>query len=480
MSSVPSTSPAAAKSPSGRAPVGGDAPSTGTVTGHVDAVIEVDHDWTIRYANRTAGGFLHEAPDTLAGRSLWDVLPAAATVQAAGAEAPLAEQIRRAASGGGPVRLEIQLPERGQWLKIQMDPLDDGLVVILRDVTESRAAKLALERAEARHRAILNAVPDLILWVSPEGLVVDAEPAALPTGHPTASELMGRHLSEALPPKAAGRILQALAAGDDVMPVAIEYSLAHGSFEARVVPAGERGAIVVVRDITERHALERAVLNAGDEERRRIGRDLHDGLASHLTGVAMLASRLARDCRRDRAVEAENLDELAALIREGVRQARLLAHGLNPVMLEQEGICSALHALAESSQIVGDVECSFVGGSTLDRRTAPDGCQEFFPPVEAPVATHLLRIAQEAVHNARRHAEASRITISLGYGWDHLFLGIQDDGRGLPPGTPEGMGMHVMRYRAQLIGARLHIDSRPGGGTTVTCDLPLPAAGRSA
>lgn len=462
---------------------GGAEPATGfssegsILTSLTDAVIAVDTDWAIRYVNRSARKLLENASGGYRGRLLWEVLPPAVAVPVGGKPVALEQLLRRAAASQASVRVEVQIPERGLWLKVQSDTLDDGSVIIVRDVTDSRAAQSALRSAEARHRAILNAVPDLILWVDTDGHVVDAEPAATPNLHPNPSELMGRHLSDTLPAGASTQLLQALAAADEAAPVTTEYSLAQGFFEARLVPAGERGAIIVVRDITERRALEQAVLNAGDEERRRIGRDLHDGLASHLTGVAMLASRLARDCRRDQSIAAEHLDELSELIREGVRQARLLAHGLNPVMLEQKGLCSALHALAESSRIVGDVDCMFAGACSISGSTAPDDCLEHFPQIEAPAATHLLRIAQEAVHNARRHAEPSRVTITLGTGWGHLFIGIKDDGRGMDPETPPGMGMHVMRYRAHLIGATLDIVSSPGTGTTVTCDLPIAALG---
>ncbi len=211
-------------------------------------------------------------------------------------------------------------------------------------------------------------------------------------------------------------------------------------------------------DVTERKRLEQEILVVSDREQRRIGVDLHDGLGTHLTGIAMMTRGLARNLRTGRPVTAEEVDEIARLVADGIEQARTLAQGLNPFLLDEYGLTVALQALAANMQAQSEIECSFEdeGGSMS---------------LSNEQSIHLYRITQEAVTNAARHGHADRIRIVLSEKNRHYLLTIQDDGTGfeLAKGHDSGMGLHIMRYRADMIGARLDITSTPGDGTTVTC-----------
>ena len=213
-------------------------------------------------------------------------------------------------------------------------------------------------------------------------------------------------------------------------------------------------------DVTERKRLEREILLVSDREQRRIGVDLHDGLGTHLTGIAMMARGLARNLRKGRPVAAEDVDEIARLVSDGIEQARTLAQGLNPFLLEEYGLPVALQSLATNMQTQTGITCSFEeegDGMTLGLERS----------------LHLFRITQEALTNAARHGQASRIRIILSRNDREYRLTIQDDGAGFEPvnGQSPGMGLHIMRYRAEMIGARLDIASTPGSGTTVTCSF---------
>jgi signal transduction histidine kinase len=213
-------------------------------------------------------------------------------------------------------------------------------------------------------------------------------------------------------------------------------------------------------DATERKRLEQEILLVSDREQRRIGVDLHDGLGTHLTGIAMMTRGIARNLRMGRPVTAEEVDEIARLVADGIEQARTLAQGLNPFLLEEYGLTIALQALAANMQAQSGIECSFedeAGSVTLS--------------IEESI--HLYRITQEAVANAARHGHAARIRITLSKKNRQFLLTIHDDGTGfdVANGHGSGMGLHIMRYRADRIGARLDVASTSRDGTTVTCSF---------
>ncbi len=216
-------------------------------------------------------------------------------------------------------------------------------------------------------------------------------------------------------------------------------------------------------DVTDRKRLEREILLVSDREQRRIGVDLHDGLGTHLTGVAMMTRGLARSLQAGRSVTAEEMEEIARLLGDGIEQARRLAQGLNPFLLDVRGLSVALRELAANVEQQTGIVCSFeeeVGGMALSSEQS----------------MHLYRIAQEALTNAVRHADPTRIQITLTRKGHRYQLKIEDDGRGFQQtggddeqGRASGMGLSIMRYRAEMIGARLRVAGVPGEGSAITC-----------
>jgi signal transduction histidine kinase len=209
--------------------------------------------------------------------------------------------------------------------------------------------------------------------------------------------------------------------------------------------------------------LERTVLEISDAEQRRIGQDLHDGLGQHLTGVAFLAKALhQRLAERASEADASAAARLAQLTNEAISTTRDLARGLSPVALELGGLEAALQHLADSSQKVFGVSCIFhsdLGESAVD----------------TPVAIHLLRIAQEAVNNAIKHGKPSQIRIDLNDRDGNLTLRVVDDGVGMTEESLRegmGMGLRIMKFRAEMIGADLEIGRGADGGAVISCTLP--------
>jgi PAS domain S-box-containing protein len=217
----------------------------------------------------------------------------------------------------------------------------------------------------------------------------------------------------------------------------------------------------VVRDISERRHLENEVLRISDQERRRIGQDLHDGLGQMLTGIGLIAQNLGRRLREQDSELREEVDEITELIREADHQARSLARGLVPVELDANGLAAALQRLCTNAERLFGVECQFEEVGSM-------------PVRDSTAAINLYRIAQEAVSNAVKHGTAPAIRVTLASGREHVRLRIQDNGIGFPERLNEdrGMGVRIMHYRARVIGGLLEIRRRPEGGTLVTCTLP--------
>ena len=219
--------------------------------------------------------------------------------------------------------------------------------------------------------------------------------------------------------------------------------------------------IFVLRTRAERERLEREVLQAGEDERRRIGQDLHDSLGQTLTSIVFMSSALTRSIESREVGAGDQADRICSLAKDAVRQARGLARGLVPVDLKAEGLMAALEGLAANVSEVFKVNCRFE-------------CPRPVLIHDNAIATHLYRIAQEAANNALRHAHAANIVIRLEEGEGQIVLSIGDDGPGLPDDLDrmKGSGLRIMSYRARMIGGSLDIGRGPQGGTCVACRLP--------
>ena len=221
----------------------------------------------------------------------------------------------------------------------------------------------------------------------------------------------------------------------------------------------------VSRDITEHRRLESEVLKAGEAERQRIGRDLHDGLSQALTAIGYWAEAVRNSLAKASRPEAADVQKLVGWIAKTGQQARAMAQGLLLTDLKRGGLLPALQELALTTQEFFGVACRYRGPQAVALSSVE-------------VAQQLYRIAQEAATNAAKHSKGKTIDIRLAKTRAGLRLTIRDDGQGLPPleGARAGLGLEIMRYRAGLIGATLSLASAPGRGTRVTCLIPQAAA----
>ena len=338
--------------------------------------------------------------------------------------------------------------------------------VILRDIT---ARKMG-EEARNRLAAIVESSDDAIISETLDGNIVSWNAGAERIFGYAASEMIGGPLTRLIPPEFQSeelQILDLIKHGERMAQVETarlrkDASRINVSLIVSPIKDAEGkiiGASRIARDITERKRLETAVAAAAEEERGRIARDLHDGLGQQLGGALFLSDLLHRDLKKREAVEGARARQVHALVVEALEQARELARGLYPVPPEPEGLMTALQNLTDRVARDRRMECTFDADSAVLLS-------------DQTLATHLYRIAQEAVNNALKHSGATRIGVRLDRKADTLELCVRDFGKGLPTEAPNhGLGMQTMRHRAQLIGARLAVQNASDGGVQVICSL---------
>jgi signal transduction histidine kinase len=219
-------------------------------------------------------------------------------------------------------------------------------------------------------------------------------------------------------------------------------------------------------EIQERVRLQREVLETSDREQKRIARELHDGLCQHLTGTALAGHLLEQKLDGKAQAEAEAAGRLVQLIEEAIELTRDLSHQLDPVEVSTGRLADHFADLAAESSERFQVACRFEGNLTR-------------PVADLAIATHLYRIALEAVMNAIKIRRAGRINIGLDSAADEIVLTITDDGAGWPEknALDTQPGLRAMAYRADLMGAAFNFERLTPQGNRVTCVLPAPSAG---
>jgi two-component system, LuxR family, sensor kinase FixL len=338
----------------------------------------------------------------------------------------------------------------------------------------------ALRDSEERLRVIVDAAAEGIISLDQRGRIQSMNPAALQMFGCALQEALGQDLSRFIVCPGGDRserFLKWCVRGGARTPFGSPSELmgrhSTGSLieiELRLTTfshSGQRGFVALVHDIAERRRLEREMIEAGDRERQQMSQELHDDLGQVLHGVQFLATELQSRLERRGMAEAGEVGRLAAYLNEAIDQIRNLAHGLCPVPPIPEGLTSALRGLAGRIRRLYGLDCRFV-------------CPKPTHIDDPNLSTQLFRIAQEAISNAVKHAGCKRIVVRLKSAPTGLMLAVSDDGNGRlsPPGQQGGMGLHIMRLRANTINASLTIQRRARRGTEIVCHVSRPFVSR--
>jgi PAS domain S-box-containing protein len=324
-----------------------------------------------------------------------------------------------------------------------------------------------LRETEARQRALLAAIPDLMFRLRRDGTYLefagDLTRLATPAG-----DLVGANMHEILPAEIAGPLMACAERALDTGELqSVEYRLrTYGGelcdFEARLVPVqdSEDEVVTIVRDVTaskrvEQERREAAVrlAEAAGAERSRLERNLHDGAQQRLVTANLHLQLAQRELDQDPPRARAFLVTAQAELEGGLADIRQLAHGLDPPILVSEGLGSAVRALVANSTV----------SVTVDELPAAR-----FPAVSESVAYY---VVAEALANAFKHADAGRIGVSACAAGGELVVTVTDDGVG-DADAAGGTGLRGLAERVAAVGGTLEVESPPGGGTVVRALIP--------
>ena len=335
------------------------------------------------------------------------------------------------------------------------------------------AARIALERDKLlvevkaraeRYRAVLQAMPDLMFRIARDGTYRGynaPDPQDL-----LSEDIVGRTVHERLPGELADRVLAAgRAAVDRGTPQMIEYALDFTgetrNYEARFAASGEDEFLMIVREITERkrqqeelQASRARIVAAGDDERRKLERNLHDGAQQRLVSLS-LSLRLAQNRVHGDPEGAEQLlDAAREELAQALEELRELARGIHPAVLTDRGLDAALEALAARSQL--PIEIS--GG--------PAG------ELPAQVEAAAYYVVSEALANVTKYAQASAVEVKVARMNGIAVVEVADDGVG-GADPRRGSGLRGLADRVASLSGKLEVESTPGVGTRVRAEIPL-------
>jgi len=251
---------------------------------------------------------------------------------------------------------------------------------------------------------------------------------------------------------------------------------AHEELELRVEQrtAELRAAYLKLENvIEERKRLENELLEIAENERRRIGFDLHDDLGQKLTGLSLMLKGLTRRLANDHHACLEDVRKMDELMDEIINHTHNLAHQFSSMNAKGDDLSTVLKGLARNVKKMFDIPCGFNLRGAL-------------PQLPSDTTVQLYKIAQEAVSNAIKHGKARHVSIALLVQEnEHLVLTIKNDGLTFsqPVNAKDRMGLRIMNYRASTIGATLEIKPAEKAGTLVCCEVPIKnghkaAAGR--
>lgn len=452
-------------------------PSTAEVLRQVvgslpDVVMVLDRDLRILFANRAVN---NRSPEQLQGQHVSEFFPAhlhpaafAAMhrVLARGDVDSYSDQIEGA--DGQMRHFDIRVSA------IRRDARIVGLTLNATETTEQVRA----ERAIATQARMIESMLEGVAVINERGVIEITNPAFDAMFAYRRGELIGREMSllTAWPPSESRERWQPGRDLGNSLLLEFDGRRRDGShFSAAGVlsgfeVAGRNHSLVVLQDVSERKQLERAILQAVNREQYRIGNDLHDGLGQELTGVALMLRGVAGRLAAEYPAILPEIENITGLVNNAIESTRALARGLSPVNLERGGLQDALESLAMHASELYGVPTVFT--------------YRLQPPrmLNAELANHLYRIAQEAVRNAVRHGNARSIRLHLSSARAKVKLSIVDDGTGMPPGAIDatGMGLKIMRYRARILGGTVSFELAEPTGTRVVCECPLEMPGGSA
>jgi len=393
----------------------------------------------------------------------------------------------RVMSGDTITAYEVQIPVKDgelRWIsfnarRVMKKGIVIGIEGFLRDITEHKEVAEALRISEARYRSLFDSIRYEVYAMDPDGRFRETNTAFQESWGQT----LGRTVREVVKDRAVVKTLTMLIKRVISTRITVQASFSmerddgavhYSTILSPVLTQDGKliGLVGMNLDVTEQvttleslHSVSMRLVQVQEEERRRIAREIHDSLGQHLTAL-QLEVTAATHALHGHAELPRALQDAVRTIEESITMAQNLCYDLRPPLLDDFGLEAALRDHVIEYQEKWGIAVDFAAAK-LDHLLSRDA------------ETALFRVAQEAMNNVLKHAQARAVCVRLGLSGGRIFLRIQDNGRGFDPGLrlsrerSDHFGLMTMNERIELLGGELVVESKPGSGTTITAWLPM-------
>lgn len=416
-----------------------------------DPVVIQDIRGSIMEMNREAETLYGWKREELAGMSMKKLVPPEGT-------ALEEDLLRRCCRGEYIKNVEALRQSRGGDVfpvLLTLFPVSDetgkvtAIVTVAKNIAEQKQVERDLKTLSRVFQSILNNVSMCITTIDGDGIILQSAGSGFARMGLADNELYGIPFGELYPD---GEHLLLRAFGGEVVTF-LQSGESDGEaffFQHTLFPGTEKGEglVSIGIDVTELRELQRQVISISEEERENIGRELHDELGQVLTGVGYLVRALEEKISEGEVVDASEVATISGLVARALEQTRSLSRGLSRVQMQQDFSLALEEIVAELEDLYG-VECVV---SREGEIRIPDDT----------VATHLYYILKEAVHNAVKHGKTKRVAIELKVDTDSFKLRVLNRGNFSyfrPESARRGLGMRIMKYRADILGALFSVDT---------------------
>ena len=379
---------------------------------------------------------------------------------------------------GSHIRVEI----RGKMMRYEDR---DVRITVIRDIDAQRRAAEALRKSEKRYRDLFNSIPIGLYRTTPEGSILDVNPAMLDIlGYPDREGLLQvKTLETYIDPddrKQFRRLLEEQGFVHDFTVrlrrydgksiwVSINTTIVQDTDNQITYYEGAMADISARKASEEQiHKLSQQLLQAQEDERHMISRELHDTVAQDLSVAKMACDLIYAGRLNNRPAEAHRVHEICEILQKTILGVRTMAYDLRPPVLEELGLVETIYRFCEDFTLMWGIPVDFQSAGLKNLK------------LDYAVQINLYRLMQEGLTNIRKHAAAGRVTLKLAAAFPNIFLRIIDNGRGFDvqaradvTGPEKRMGLRSMQERVTLLNGKMKLQSKPGQGTKVTITLPF-------
>lgn len=371
---------------------------------------------------------------------------------------------------GKEVPVEVRFVKRKEGRRTYIQSL-------IRDRTDKREQELRLQRSEHQLRLIFDNVEDFIATLSEEGIVESVNKTSQGVSK---EDVIGGSVFDWYPDPdirasvvAGFELLRTTGKGFEIETTSFtgpdgSVHTYYNKYLAKFQDGKFYKAILIIRDVTIEKNKERsemnAVLRGQEQERKRLGAELHDGIGQILSAIALQVSQIREDYSVSESEQlSAQLSKLNSNLQSAIREVRGISHDLMPEVLESFGLKEAVKQICNSLQDRSGIQVKF---DHVDLET------RYNPLIEM----NLYRIAQELVNNIQKHSKCKRVFVTLMDHGDSLNLTVEDDGQGFDKSQDvNGIGLRNVRSRVALMGGQIDVESALNSGTLINIEVPKKA-----